>query len=113
MLRDVKASARGMRLIALDVDGTGTAAIDGGMSNQVTLTDNGTGDYTITFNKAFAVAPIVVATPVTANVHPQDMTVAVGSVQIKFDDNAGTATDAKFHIFILGSDVADGFSYAE
>ena len=40
------------KLFAFKVDGTGTAKLTGSGANQATLTDNGTGDYSITLNTA-------------------------------------------------------------
>lgn len=49
MLREVKCPQRKVRVLQFIVDGTGTAAITSGAKSGV-LTDNGVGDYTITFN---------------------------------------------------------------
>ena len=47
------------------ITGTSTASISSN-DGSATLTDNGTGDYTVTFGKAFLSAPTVTATPVVA-----------------------------------------------
>ena len=96
-----------MRILSVKVDGTGTASVSGTCSNNVSLTDNGTGDYTITFLTPFLRAPEVIATPVTDNIYCKVGTVAVGSVQILTENLSGSATDADFHLIILGSDSAD------
>lgn len=90
-------------LIAFRVDGTGTASILEGKYHG-TLTDNGTGDYTITFDRPFRRTPVVVVTPVTANVMPRIAAVSATAVQITFVDNDGTptATDADFHMMVVG-----------
>ena len=105
--RSVKCGQRQPYMIALRVDGTGTASILEG-SNEVTLTDNGTGDYTLTFSEPFSRVPSVVATPVTADIYCQIATVAVSSVNIKtFNVSAQAATDADFHVMVMGFDAAD------
>jgi hypothetical protein len=92
------------QLIGSRVDGTGTAALLSG-SKELTLTDNGTGDYTLTFVQAFVQVPHVVVTPVTAGIIAQIFAVSTTAVQIKtFAVDGTTATDADFHIMILGSD---------
>jgi len=49
------------KLIGFRVDGTGTANLTGTDANLCALTDNGTGDYTLTFATALAQPPIVVS----------------------------------------------------
>lgn len=106
--RSVKSPQRLMRIMSAKVDGTGTAALSGTCANDMALTDNGTGDYTLTFDVAYERAPEVVVTPLTADAVPRIAAVAVDSVQIlmrKASD--GTAIDADFHVMILGSDAID------
>ena len=43
----ISGTSQNMRLYQLKVDGTGTAALGGRDSNKFTLTDNGTGDYSL------------------------------------------------------------------
>lgn len=106
--RSVRSRQRLAHIIAARVDGTGTAALLSG-SNELTLTDNGTGDYTLTFGTAYQQVPVVVATPVTTGIHLEIAAVSATSVQINaFAVSDGTtATDADFHIMIVGSDAAD------
>ena len=110
MLRDVKSSQRQPRLLAFRVTGTGTAAINEGTTD-ATLTDNGTGDYTLTFSKAFLRTPIVSAIPVASagDVIMCIHTVSTTAVRIvAFDGTDGTtAKDAVFHAMVLGFDAAD------
>lgn len=103
----VASPQRKIRMMAVFVDGTGTAALSGLCSKNMTLTDNGTGDYTLTFNTAYVQAPIVVASPKTDNIICKIGTVAVGSVQILTENLSGSATDADFHVILVGSDTAD------
>jgi hypothetical protein len=96
-----------MRLMSVKVDGTGTAALSGTCSNNMTLTDNGTGDYTLTYNLPFLRAPEIVATAITDNIYCKIGASAVGSCQILTENLSGAATDADFHVIIIGSDTAD------
>ena len=105
--KQVVCPQRQMRLMSVKVTGTGTAALSGTCATNMTLTDNGTGDYTLTFNVPYLRAPEVIATAVTDNIYTKIGTVAVGSVQILTEDLSGAATDAVFHVIIMGSDAAD------
>ena len=89
------------------VDGTGTAALSGICANNMSLTDNGTGDYTLTFDSAFKQAPQVLATPVTDNIICKVTASSTTACTIKTDNLSGSATDADFHVIILGSDTSD------
>jgi hypothetical protein len=107
--RSMKAKQLKPHFIALRVTGTGTAVIDEG-GNEVTLTDNGTGDYTFTFGQAFARLPVVVATTCTANtfaiVPVADISASAFKVKT-FNVSAQAATDAVFHVHVIGFDAAD------
>ena len=89
------------------VDGTSTASITSGEG--FSLTDSGTGDYLLTFDRAFDSLVAVVATPLTAAVNTQVGTIThtdgtIGpSIQILgFDDTDGTtAKDTKFSFITL------------
>ncbi len=105
--RSLKCRQRLQHLIAARVDGTGTAAMLSG-ARELTLTDNGVGDYTLTFETAFAQVPVVTALALTAATQVKLHAVAVGSVQIKcFAMDGTTAQDADFHVMIVGSDASD------
>lgn len=108
MLRSIKIPQRLPRLLAFDVTGTGTAAIGEG-DKHASLTDNGTGDYTLTFTQGFARAPIAVATVLTADCIAQIHTVSTSVIRINlFDATDGTtAKDGRFHLMVLGFDTAD------
>jgi len=93
-----------MRMISLIKTGLGTPVLSGPDSNQVTITDNGVGDYTITFDESFANSPCVMLTPVTANIVPRINTLANGSVRISTSD-LGTAA-------IAPSDTSSGLTTA-
>ena len=95
--RSIKNEQLSPRLLALIVDGTGTAALSGLNANDCSLTDNGTGDYTITFNNPFKCAAteiVAVATNVTDNIICKIGTVAKTSIQILTENN--TNLNGKF-----------------
>lgn len=90
-------------LVVFRVDGTGTAAISEGKYH-ATLTDNGTGDYTLTFVRPAARTLCVVgAVSETANLMPQIVSASSSAVRIKWVDNDGTptATDSVFHLSVM------------
>ena len=102
----VKTTFRKPRLLAFVVNGTGTASITVG-AFQATLTDNGTGDYTLTFNNPFGTAPIVVATPLHASSTASSCRVqSVSPTQVNILTFNGTpsASDRIFHVWVLGFD---------
>lgn len=108
--RGVRAGQRLNHLIAARIDGTGTAAILEG-TNELTLVDNGTGDYTLTYATAYKRAPTIVVTPLGA---AGDIIATLGTnsttaVQILgWDGTDGTtAKDMDFHVLIVGSDAED------
>lgn len=105
--RTVKSPQRLMRMMSLKVQGTGTAALTGTCANDCTLADGGTGDYTITFDEAFARTPEVQVTMVTNDTIARIGTIGTTSVQILTEDLAGAAIDATFHLLIIGSDAED------
>lgn len=86
------------------VDGTGTAAILSG-GTQATLTDNGTGDYTLTFTPAFTSITCVNASPIAAaavQYRLVDADTTKSKVRIVWEDNSGTATDTVFYLEVVG-----------
>lgn len=108
--RSIKNKQLSPELLAVIVDGTGTAALSGLNANDCTLTDNGTGDYTITFDEPFKCADtevVVVATNVTDDIVCKIGTVSKSAVQILTENLSGTATDADFHVMIMGSHTSD------
>lgn len=90
-------------LLSLKVDGTGTASLSGTCALNCSLTDNGTGDYTITFLNPFLRVPEAVATAITDDIYCKIGTIAVGSVQVLTENLSGAATDADFHLMVVGS----------
>ena len=105
--KNVLSPQRKMRIMGVLVDGTGTASLSGICSRNMNLTDNGTGDYTLTFQVPFSQAPQILASPVTDNIICKIGTVTASAAQILTENLSGTATDADFHVIVLGSDAAD------
>lgn len=108
MQRGIKSQQRLPRLLAIKMTGVGTAALAIG-SKDATLVKNGTGDFTITIKKAFARAPVVVATPITAGCVLQIAAATASSVQILVKDAAGVAKDGDVHILVHGFDAKDEY----
>lgn len=107
MLRDIKGTQRLPRLLAIKLDGTGTAAIGEGATD-ATLVDNNTGDYTLTFAKPFARTPVVVANSLTAAVNIKLHAISNTAVNIlTFAVDGTTAKDADLDILVLGWDAED------
>lgn len=100
-LRQVGIRQSQAELMTFHVDGTGTAAITEG-KYLGTLTDNGTGDYTITFVRpGYRECQVVGAVPETATLVP-NVVKAAGSVQVQWATAAGAvATDCNFDITVL------------
>jgi len=109
MKRSIKSPQRLVRMLSAQLTGTGTAALGGTCANQLSLVDNGTGDYSITFDSAFEQIPEVVVTPQTADTIVQiDNKAKTGVDILCFDATDGTtAKDAVVDVMILGSDALD------
>ena len=90
MRREIESFQRKMRMISLIKSGLGTPALSGPDSNQATITDNGVGDYTITFAESFANTPVVMMSAATADRIPVIHTLANSSVRIN-TRNLGTS----------------------
>lgn len=99
-------------MLAFFVDGTGTAALSGPDAAHATLTDNGTGDYTITFSEAFAQAPVAVATSLLDD-QVVSLKAAPSTTAVSFETRtvAGTpaAADGEFYVIVYGSDATDSY----
>ena len=87
-------------------DGSGTVAIDGS-NNVSTLTDNGTGDYTIILQNAFGLAPQVLGiVPTSTGVYRFEVVAKdIDRVTVNFFNAAGAAVDADFDICLAGTDM--------
>lgn len=93
------------RLLAFTVTGTGTAAITYGVGDAA-LTDNGTGDWTLTFTKAFKRAPVCVVMGQTGRCCIKSAVSTTAVTVVGFAGDGTTATDQIFHVFCLGFDSA-------
>ena len=107
--RSVKGQQRRMRMLSVKLDGTGTAALDGSDKFSMTLTDNGVGDYTLTYDSAYQRAPEVFVTSITTGIHCEVTASSATACTIEtFDVATGaTPTDADMYVLIVGSDDAD------
>lgn len=93
--------------MALRLDGTGTASLLEG-ATMATLTDNGTGDYTLELVEPLGRVPTVVATPLTAETIVQLSAVSATQIDVLcFEVDGTTAKDADLHILVVGAEVAD------
>lgn len=108
MLRSIKSPQRLPRQLHFHVDGTGTSSIVIG-SKDATLTDNGVGDYTLTFTAPFTRNPVIVCTSITAGIVFNIAASSTSSVQILAKDTLGAATDCDFYCIVQGFDCADEY----
>ena len=90
------------------MDGTGTPSILIG-SKDASLTDNGTGDYTLTFAKPLARAPIVVASSMTAGAVIQIASATSSACQLLVTDLAAAPLDADLMVVVQGFDAVDEY----
>ena len=111
MLREIKSTQRLVRELLFKVTGTGTAVIDSG-NFDATLTDNGTGDYSLTLTVpgqrllGIFVEPIATAGDVIGCAHASS-TASVPRI-VLFDATDGTtAKDGVFFCKVIVSDAAD------
>ena len=113
MLRSIKSQQRLPRMIAVQIAWSGgvPSLING--ANEVSLTDNGTGDVTITFAKPFARVPVVNANVVAAAgdaiVCLQAQPTASACRLVVFDATDGTTAkdNIPLNVQIIGFDSAD------
>lgn len=108
MLRSIQSTQRLPRQLHFKVDGTGAASLLIG-SKDGSLADNGTGDYTITFEQPFARPPVVVASSLTSGAIIQIASASVSACQIVVTDAAAAALDADLMVIVQGFDAADEY----
>lgn len=108
MLREIKSPQRLPRQLHIKMDGTGAASILIG-SKDASLADNGVGDYTLTFAKPFARAPIVVASSLTAGAVIQIASASASACQLLVTDLAAAPKDADLMVIVQGFDAADEY----
>lgn len=104
-------------MLALRIEGsTGTVSLEGLDAKQCSVTDNGVGDYTITFNEAFAEAPHVSAAAEATGIMFHFSSITASSVRIicKLVDQDATyaapaAAEADVQLIVIGHDVTDNY----
>jgi ABC-type lipoprotein release transport system permease subunit len=110
--RSVKSLQRGMRMMALRIEGsTGTPSLEGPDQKQATIADTAVGTYTITLNSAFPDADsyIVLATvegaDKVATVTKSSASVFV--VKVNDVDETPALSDDDVSVLIVGIDTLD------
>ena len=99
--RSLKSPQRLIRVLNAKVSTAGVKS--GTCANNITVVRNGTGDYTITFEKYARIPEVFVQTQTAATVARLG-TVTENSVQILTQNMSSVATDANFHVMIMGPD---------
>lgn len=97
------------RLPRIEAFGCSDTAITENVSGG-TFTDNGTGDYTITFTRKFARLGVPAITPLhaTLKLYPTIVSFTTSAIRVAFFDEGGTARDVtSFYVILVGSDAAD------
>lgn len=100
------------KIMLLQIDGTGTAAVRGPDNKLVTLTDNGTGDYTLTFSPVLSQPPMAFVMPLTDDVMISQQAAPTTSV-LRFECRGIEKTAVlslegiKFHSSLSGADGND------
>ncbi len=110
MKRPVQCVQRNMRMLCLRIEGSsGTPSLEGPSKLEATIADTAEGVYTITFIKAFAQAPMVVASSEDADaVVSCSSTTTACIVTSKDLDETAAAKDSDIQVIICGSD-SSGF----
>lgn len=110
MLRSIKSPQRAPRLLAFKVDGTGSSSIVIG-SKDATLSKTATGRFVVTFEQAFARAPIAVGSVIygASGLILSIESATASAVSVRMYDAAGVDQDADFHLMVQGFDAADEY----
>ena len=109
----IKSVQRQVRQIFVSKTGLGSPVKGGLSASEVTITDNGVGDYTIEVLRTFSVADIVaIVTSITADAIIDTIVKTSSSVRITCVDatDGTTAKECDFDILIVGSDVEERYS---
>ena len=106
MKRPVESQQRKMRMIFLRIEGsTGTPSLEGPSKLECSIADTSEGVYTITFDKAFKQAPIVIAcsedSDTVVSVSSTTTACIISSVDL---DETAAVSDSDIHVYICGSD---------
>ncbi len=115
MLREAKCVQRLVRMIPFRIDGSdvagGTGTTDGILEGTFhgTITENGSGDYTITFNTPFARTPVVILTAITdvTTVRLKAVSTTSFTVEQVGADQDTPSADGDFHALVVGFDAVD------
>lgn len=115
MLREMKCPQRLTRVLPLRIDGGdvagGTDTTDGILEGwqHCTITENSSGNYTITFNTPFARVPVVTSMTATDVSTLRMVAVTASSVQVEQvgADQTTPLADGDFHLLVVGFDSAD------
>lgn len=112
MSRSLKSRQVGLKKLYISIDGTATTPVATGLdANFVeSVTDNGTGDYTIRL-KLPAQADLVPDGLIskTANANGQVDAVTSQQITVNFFDEAGLAVDADFNLGIIYPEIKHVF----
>lgn len=109
--KSLKSSYANGKIVAFKIDGS-TPKITGTNRNLVSLTDNGVGDYSLTFSTALNEPPFVAIFPVTEDVIITQQTDPTTSV-VRFNSRSIEKTASlslngiKFHSLLSGADGND------
>ena len=107
--KEVMAEQRNMRQLVLELDADGASPVlNVGNPEISSLVRNGAGDYTLTFRKAYARAPIALVTGAEDNAMGSYAASTVSSIQILIEDaSTNAAADLDVAIMICGWDATD------
>lgn len=83
MTRSLKSKQRKAKLMSVILTGTGTAALSGLDQHQMTLTDNGVGDYTLTFDDPMVADFSAVVSSQTVGINAQVFAKSATSLRLK------------------------------
>lgn len=111
LLRPLKMPQRSMVAITFAVlDTSGTPSLTRG-STDGTITDNGTGDYTITFTQAFEAVPQVFIQTKEADAIAYIDTANTDATKVTFNiinaNDGSTAEDGSCDVLVVGTYTAD------
>jgi hypothetical protein len=117
MLREMLCVQRKVRVLPLRIDGGevagGTATTDGVLEGErhVTVTENSSGDYTITFNEPFKRTPVVLLTTITdvTTVRLKAVSTTAFTVEQVGADQTTPEADGDFHALVVGFDAEDQY----
>lgn len=110
-----KAVQLGVRMIPLRIDGSdvggGTLTTNGVLEGKthVKITENSSGNYTITFNQAFHRTPVVTSMTATdvSTLRIIDVSKTMVQVEQVGADQTTPLADGDFHLLVVGFDCAD------